>query len=63
MRRSGLTFAALAGLIAVLGITPAAAGVAPPTALPDPRPWTVDGMVEPVDRRRRPVPRTGPASG
>ncbi len=49
MRRSGPTFAALAGLIAVLGITPAAAGVAPPTALPDPRPWTVDGMVEPVD--------------
>ena len=41
MRRSGLTFAALAGLIAILGITPGAAAVAPPQTLPDPRPWAV----------------------
>jgi len=52
MRRSGLTFAALAGLITILGIAPATAAVAPPTALPDPPPWTLGDVVEPVDEPR-----------
>ena len=43
MRRSGLTLAALAGLIATLGVTPAVSAVPPPTTLAVPRPWAVAG--------------------
>lgn len=57
MRRSGLTFAALAGLIAILVVTPGAVAVAPPSTLPDPRPWAVtapDPAASPDHRPTRP---------
>ena len=56
MRRSGVMLAVLAGLIVVQGVTPTALAVAPPPALPTPRPWAIEASPEP--RPAGPTDRT-----
>ena len=68
MRRSGLVLAAIAGLVVLAGMPPAAAAIAPPTTLPDPRPWAITDTVVPspeasADPSPTPAPTKRPGHG